>query len=186
MVLAACTVLVLTGCTSGTRPANGSSGLDLPSVGSSTTLTPHNVDGVSVALPSRWNSTPAAGTGLQLTDSGGGASVAVIVERVGAADGASSTASAYLESQLPGVLEKVMGITVTESLNGHAQTLDVAGADDAAGLEVTGARADEPVDCRAVAALAGPDTALLIGTDVEAPLWEQIVASLKVGTLQPG
>ncbi len=178
-VVAAFAVLTLAGCASSASPAGGSSGLDLPNVGSSTTLTAHSVDGVTVSLPASWDAASPAGTSLQLTDSGGGATVTVIVQAAG------GDASSYLETQLPDVLQKVMGISVTESLKGHTRALDVTGSDDAARLETTGARADEPVDCTAVAARTGSDLALLVGTDVEPRLWEQIVASLQIGTLQP-
>ena len=54
-------------------------------------------------------------------------------------------------------------------------------------LASPGSRADEPVDLSAAAAQVSPNIAIVIGVDVEAGLWEQVLASLRVdpATLQP-
>lgn len=95
------------------------------------------------------------------------------------------TASSYLEIALPSLVKEATGATIAESLTGRTTLMDVPGADDAARLQVNGARADKAVECSAVTAQVSPNIALIIGTDVDAGLWEQIVASLRVGALDP-
>jgi len=187
-VLALCTALTLSGCASGPFSTDAPSGLDLPSVGPSTALAARNVNGVTVSLPVDWRTQPVQGT-LQLADPGGGATITVVVNEALKEDAAPNepayTASSYLEAALPHLVKDTTGVDIQESLTGQTQPVDVPGAADAARLEVTGVRADEPVDCSVVAAQVSPNIALVIGTDVEAGLWEQIVASLRVGTLEP-
>ena len=187
-LLALSTALTLSACASGPLSTDPPSGLDLPSVGPSTTLAARNVNGVTVSLPVAWRTQPVQGA-LQLADPGGGATITVVVSEALKEDASPSepayTASSYLETALPHLVKDTTGVDILETLTGRTQPVDVTGAADAARLEVTGERADEPVDCSAVAAQVSPDIAVIIGTDVEAGLWEQIVASLRVGTLEP-
>lgn len=187
-VLALCSALILSGCASGPLSTDAPSGLDLPSVGPSTALAARNVNGVTVSLPVAWRAQPVQGA-LQLADPGGGATITVVVSEALKEDAAPNepayTASSYLEVALPHLVKDTTGVDIQESLTGQTRPVDVPGAADAARLEVTGVRAAEPVDCSVVAAQVSPNIALVIGTDVEAGLWEQIVASLRVGALEP-
>ena len=188
-IAAACASVALAGCASGTTGTPGA--LDLPSVGPSTALAEQHVYGVTIALSADWKATQDADTGLTVSDAGGGATITVVVDEAlkvdAGPDEPAYTASTYLETAVPFLVKEPLGIDVTESLKGRAKPLDVPGADNAAQLEFTGSRADEPVDLSAAAAQVSPNIAIVIGVDVEAGLWEQVLASLRVdpATLQP-
>lgn len=187
-IAAACLGVALGGCASG-APGSTPASLDLPSVGPSTALAVQHVDGVTIALPADWKTTREAGAGLVVSDPGGGSTITVVVNEVIGDSPADTSydATSYLETVVPLEVKEPFGIDVTEDLKGRAKPLDVPGAANAARIEFTGSRADEPVDLSAAAAQVSPNIAIVIGTDVEAGLWEQVLASLRVdpATLEP-
>lgn len=153
------------------------------------TLAGHSADGVTVALPADWTSRQVEGTSLELSDPDGRATVSVVVNEVvpNTPSEPVYTPSSYLEAALPFVLERFGVIVITGSLEGRAQPMDVPGAESAARLEVTGVREDQPVTCSVAAAESGPNMAVLVGTDVEPQLWQQILATFRIDpdTLEP-
>lgn len=187
MMLALCAALILGGCTSAPLSTPSPSAQDHSSIEPTITLAAHNASGVTISVPASWKEQHIDGA-LQLADPEGDAAITVVVREALKEDSPPSepgyTASSYLETALP-YLMKETGVDVLGSLTGRTRPVDVPGADDAARLEVAGVRAHKPVDCSAVAAQVSPNIAVIIGTDVDAGLWEQIVSSLRVGALDP-
>lgn len=188
VVLALCAALTLSGCASGPLSTESPSGRDLPSVGPSIALATQNASGVTISVPTTWKKRHVEGA-LQLADPEGDATITVVVREAIKEDSPPSepgyTASSYLEIALPHLVREATGVDIAESLTGRTKPVDVPGADDAARLEVAGVRAHKAVDCSAVAAQVSPNIAVIVGTDVDAGLWQQIVSSLRIGELDP-
>lgn len=188
VMLALCAALTLSGCASAPLSTPSPSAQDHSSIEPTIALATRNASGVTISVPASWKERHVEGA-LQLTDPEGDATITVVVREALKEDSAPSepgyTASSYLEIALPYLVKEATGVDIVESLTGRTRPVNVPGADNAARLEVAGVRTGKPVECSAVTTQVSPNIALIIGTDVDAGLWEQIVASLRVGALDP-
>jgi len=185
LIAAACAGLA--GCFGGTSGGDAvpTSAVSSPAPAATAGFTEHQVAGVRIGLPANWTETETSdGLGLQLADSGGNGTVMVIVNEVvrNSPGEIHYTASSYLEKALPWVLhfKDSRDIEITADLTGQARSLTVPGAENAAWLEVTGKRGNRPVACSVVAAQVGPNMAVIVGLQLPAQLWQQVMDTLRV------
>lgn len=160
------------------------SAVPTPSPAATVAFTQHEVSGVSIGLPETWTETERTGSiGLELGDGENGVVMVIVNEVVRNTPGEIQyTASSYLEKALPWVLhfKDSRDIEITADLTGQARSLTLPGAENAAWLEVTGKRGNRPVACSVVAAQVGPNMAVIVGLQLPAQLWQQVMDTLRV------